>query len=391
MSAPDNPAPQLDSTFPAIAPVPHISSATERPPWTIWDVIALAFVTVFAIIVCVLATSVLVHLCFLATRPWTDSIKRPEVIVLGQLLAYIFIVFLMYRLLRFHSDAPPLVSIRWNWPVNAMPYLLGGIALAILLVPLGNLLPMPKNVPLDEFFRTARDAYILSIFGILFAPIFEELFFRGFLFPVVESWAHDVFHSPRRIRAGRNLLLLLVVWGYCVQRIPGRWQPYVAYGLAAIAFLLLVVRVLELLLLPNFAFLNRLVLPLTCFAAWTLVGYFVHGRELLEATLIPLILIAALTVVLWQRPTPESLSLLTLGSAIAITALAFASIHASQLKYSWGPVLIIFLVGIALTTVRALKQSVAATILMHMAYNATIFAVTYIATDRFRHMEKFNR
>jgi len=38
-----------------------------------------------------------------------------------------------------------------------------------------------------------------------------------------------------------------------------------------------------------------------------------------------------------------------------------------------------------------LKKSVAATVLMHMAYNATIFVVTYIATDRFQHMEKFNQ
>jgi membrane protease YdiL (CAAX protease family) len=293
----------------------------------------------------------------------------------------------MYKLLRFHSDAHPLISIRWNWPQNVTTYLLAGVGLAILLVPLGNLLPMPKNVPIDEFFRTARDAYILSFFGILFAPIFEELFFRGFLYPVVESWTHAVFHAPRRIRLGRNLLLLLALWGYCVQRIPARWQPYVTYGLAAVAFLLLVLRVL----LQDFELLNRLILPVICFAAWTFVGYFLHGRALLEATVVPLLMAAALTVVLWQRPTPNALSLLALGSAIAITALAFASIHASQLRYSWGPVLIIFLVGIALTTVRALQKSVAATVLMHMAYNATIFVVTYIATDRFRHMEKFNQ
>jgi membrane protease YdiL (CAAX protease family) len=389
VSGPNNFVPPLESTppFPSISPVPQTSSSADSPVWTIWDVIALAFVTVVAIIVCALGTSVLVHLRFLSAQPWTESIKRPEVIVLGQLLAYILIVVLMYKLLRFHSDAHPLISIRWNWPQNVTTYLLAGVGLAILLVPLGNLLPMPKNVPIDEFFRTARDAYILSFFGILFAPIFEELFFRGFLYPVVESWTHAVFHAPRRIRMGRNLLLLLALWGYCVQRIPARWQPYVTYGLAAVAFLLLVLRVL----LQDFELLNRLILPVICFAAWTFVGYFLHGRALLEATVVPLLMAAALTGVLWQRPTPNALSLLALGSAIAITALAFASIHASQLRYSWGPVLIIFLVGIALTTVRALQKSVAATVLMHMAYNATIFVVTYIATDRFRHMEKFNQ
>jgi membrane protease YdiL (CAAX protease family) len=51
----------------------------------------------------------------------------------------------------------------------------------------------------------------------------------------------------------------------------------------------------------------------------------------------------------------------------------------------------IFIVGLTLTTVRALKKSVAATILMHMAYNGTIFVAAFIATDGFRHMEKFNQ
>jgi len=41
--------------------------------------------------------------------------------------------------------------------------------------------------------------------------------------------------------------------------------------------------------------------------------------------------------------------------------------------------------------VRALRKSVAATVLMHMAYNCTIFIAEYIATDGFRHMEKLNQ
>ena len=175
----------------------------------------------------------------------------------------------MYRMVSNQSNGEVLESIRWNWPHHPKAYLLAGSALEFCLLPLAYLLPMPKNVPIDEFFRTARDAYILSLFGILFAPLFEEILFRGFFYPVL----------ARRFRA----------------------------------------------------------------------------------------------------------------PSVFFTSLAFASIHASQLKYSWGPVLVIFMVGVALTTVRALKKSVAATVLMHMAYNATIFLVTYIATDRFQHMERFTQ
>jgi len=350
-------------------------------------VVALVVITGLSVIASISLTAYFAHTRFSPENPWIDSLNRPEVIVVGQLLAYVLILMLMYMLARNYSDDRVFESIRWNWPPNWTLYLIGGVGLAIVLVPLGNVLPMPKNVPIDEFFRTARDAYVLSLFGILFAPIFEELFFRGFLYPVVESWLHKIFHSPGRIAWGRNFLLFLAAWGYAVQRIPARLQLYVVRGLAVAILILLLVGVID----QEIRLLNRVIVPATCFVFWGFVGHILRGHALFEATLVPLLLASALTIVLWRRPSPRELSAFTLGTAIAITALAFASIHATQLKYSWGPVLIIFLVGIALTTVRALKKSLSATILMHMAYNGTIFISTYIATDGFRHMEKFNQ
>jgi len=240
VSVPENPIPQpspvtgpeLYPASPSAAPVPPI----EDPPWSGWDVVALAFISFFGVIACIFLTAYVAHLRFSPRSPWMDSLKSPEVIVAGQLLAYLLILMLMYKLVRNHNHGRVLEALRWNWPANWNVYLISGIGLAIVLIPLGNLLPMPKNVPIDEFFRTARDAYILSLFGVLFAPVFEEVFFRGFLYPVV----------ARRF------------------------------------------------------------------------GFY---------------------------------------PAIVITAILFALIHASQLKYSWGPVLIIFLVGIVLTTVRAVKKS----------------------------------
>jgi len=66
-------------------------------------------------------------------------------------------------------------------------------------------------------------------------------------------------------------------------------------------------------------------------------------------------------------------------------------LHGPQLLNSWGPVLVIFLVGIVLTMVRAHKNSVAASLLVHVAYNGTISALMFIGTDGFRHLEKLNQ
>src|SRR5437879_9704329 len=56
---------------------------------------------------------------------------------------------------------------------------------------------------------------------------------------------------------------------------------------------------------------------------------------------------------------------LGVGSGIFLTSAAFAVLHGAQLKYSWA-VLIIFLVGLALTIVRAVTKSVAACFLLHV-------------------------
>jgi hypothetical protein len=52
---------------------------------------------------------------------------------------------------------------------------------------------------------------------------------------------------------------------------------------------------------------------------------------------------------------------------------------------------VIFLVGLILTVVRAKTNSVAASVLIHMAYNGTITVAMFAATDGFRHLEKLNQ
>ena len=75
--------------------------------------------------------------------------------------------------------------------------------------------------------------------------------------------------------------------------------------------------------------------------------------------------------------------------AIFLTGAAFGLLHGDQLNFSWA-VLIIFLVGVALTAVRAVTKSVAASFLVHVGYNGTLSTLLVVATDGFRHLEKLN-
>jgi hypothetical protein len=64
------------------------------------------------------------------------------------------------------------------------------------------LLPGPPNAPIDEIFRSPGAAWLMFGFGVTLAPLFEEIFFRGFLLPGLATacdWAGERFthQSPR--------------------------------------------------------------------------------------------------------------------------------------------------------------------------------------------------
>jgi hypothetical protein len=241
------------------------------PAWSGLDVLRLVFIAVIALFIGIFTV-------LFAARTWLRphaslvSLARvPLIVVAGQAVAYVLVLAYMYVLVTRERGRPDfLAAIHWNWPQNIAPYLVGGVVLSLALQLLAHLLPMPKNLPIDMFFRTPAEAWALTIFGITLAPLMEELFFRGFLYPVL------------------------------------------ARG----------------------------------------IGF---------------------------------------TAAIFTTGFAFALLHGSQLMFSWGPVLVIFLVGTVLTMVRAYKNSVAAGLLVHVAYNGTLSVLMFMGTDGFRHLEKLNQ
>lgn len=74
--------------------------------------------------------------------------------------------------------------------------------------------------------------------------------------------------------------------------------------------------------------------------------------------------------------------------AAVFSSLAFTALHSFQLHGSKGPLLVLFAVSLAFCAVRIHFRSVAASTLVHMAYDALIFAEMVIATGGFRHLDK---
>ncbi len=282
MSSPDNP--QLDLPLvnhepqtpvplpahsfppPALTPQAPTQKAGENPVWSGWDVLLIAALTL-GMIFLVQLILILVGVRFIYRHEnWIDVAQKPVLALLSELLAYGIVAIFMVLLVegKYHTRFWP--ALRWNWPGPGGVSLVGVGVLMLGFDFLGRFLPMPKTTPFDQFFDRPLDAYLTVAFAVTLGPLMEELFFRGFLYPVV----------ARRLGA---------FWG------------------------------------------------------------------------------------------------------IVLTALPFGLMHYVQYR-SWSAVLIIVLVGVVLTTVRAVTKSVASSFLAHVGYNGTLMIIAAVATDGFRHMEK---
>jgi membrane protease YdiL (CAAX protease family) len=260
--------PSVETTFPPAVSPPQLEPKPEDPPWTGWDLLIIIAVTIGASFIIGIAVLGLASLVVYKSTPFLELARVPELAILAELLTYFVVFIVMYRVVEARTGEfwRP---IRWKWPPSWAGFLLAGAVLYFVLAGLGQLLPIPKHLPIDRFFQNARQATIMSIFAVTVAPMMEELFFRGFLYPVL----------------ARRLGVM---------------------------------------------------------------------------------------------------------SGVVLTSAAFAILHGAQLKYSWA-VLIIFLVGVALTVVRAMTKSVAASFLLHVGYNGMLSLLMFIATGGFRHLERLNQ
>lgn len=244
------------------------------PVWTGWDVVAIFAFSVAAVFV----VTLLVFLAVLAL-PGKGDMNPQElagdarVIFTSQTIAYAVIGAFMYLLLRKRYDCSPLEAVSWNWPraqMRASALLLAGIVLATAVMLVSPYLPIPKSLPMQRLFRDPTSAWLLATFGVLIAPVMEELFYRGFLYPVVK----------RRL------------------------------GIVA---------------------------------------------------------------------------------AVVFTALPFAMMHGPQYDWAWAALLLVFLVGAVFGIVREWSGSVAAAVVVHMAYNATLLFSLFVSTNGFRNLERLQR
>ena len=74
-----------------------------------------------------------------------------------------------------------------------------------------------------------------------------------------------------------------------------------------------------------------------------------------------------------------------------LTSLFFALLHFQQVAHLWAAMLVLFTISLVLTFVRVKTGSVAASVLVHGAYNGFVFLVVIIQTGGYRHLERMTK
>jgi uncharacterized protein len=71
-----------------------------------------------------------------------------------------------------------------------------------------------------------------------------------------------------------------------------------------------------------------------------------------------------------------------------ITSVPFALMHGDQTSYAVGPFLLLICVSLVLCWVRLATRSLAASVMVHSSYNLLLFALMFLGTGGFRHLDR---
>ena len=383
--------PQVEPAPPAAAVA--INPGAENPPWNGLDLLIVALVLVAALFLFSSIFFVIILHSPLSRGVSAATLGKnpgPLVIVPSMTLAYVAMLVAMYRVVTRHGQRLFWQTVGWRWPRNLgwLSYMMGGALLAVGLGELSRLLPIPKSLPMDQFFQNRQGAYLMMIFGVAIAPLAEEMLFRGFLYPVLDRWLQTLFITPRHVRRGCIWMLIMAGWGYVEHRLPLAWSIPLAVVVFLVVGALVVTRSLKSGEKPS----GLVLLPASTTVAWGLASGAISDHAFGIATMVLLVL-AGLLGVFSIAPSLDVSAAGRWGRILAVTAtsVAFAMVHSEQLGQAWGPLLVLFVVGLVLTITRVVTRSVTPGLLIHVGYNLMLFSVLYIGTDHFRHLERMTQ
>jgi uncharacterized protein len=183
---------------PVLEPEPYARS--HRIPNFGHTVLFFMVAIIVLLLTSVAAFALVMGLHLLGAESPDQLLREPRLLIPSMAAGYLIAGAILWAIFTHLWQEPFPQALHWNFSVvrrRWVPLLTGGVVLSLGVQFLSNFLPIPKTLPIDDFFRTPADVWMVALFGTVLAPVCEELAFRGFLLPSLAS-AWDWIGSFRR-------------------------------------------------------------------------------------------------------------------------------------------------------------------------------------------------
>lgn len=208
----------LPATFPVIAQEPP----AREPFWGYTDLAMMVGLLVASIVILLIFAGLVI-----SARP---DLKTDPIFLLSiQLGLYGFVYLCFWVTFKTRYRRPVLSSLGWQRSAfNPLWAVVCGAVLAFLLSVASALIHTPKvKSPLDDLTATPALLALFGLMAITIAPLFEEMFFRGFLQPLL----------ARTLGTVAGIGVTATIFGAMhAPEYAMAWQYVLAVGLAGAAF-----------------------------------------------------------------------------------------------------------------------------------------------------------
>jgi membrane protease YdiL (CAAX protease family) len=211
-------------SVPLWEPLPSFTKPPEErdPFWGYADLLLLIGLLFMSVMVVGVAASAWVHF-HPSLRNDLTALALPM-----QFVVYALVYVCFFLLFKYRYDRPVFQSLHWcKTGTNLLMAGLGGVLLAFGIGIVASSLNTPKvDTPFDQLVKTPWSFALLAITAVVFAPLFEEMVFRGFLQPL--------FSRTFGVAAGIGLTALLF-GGLHAPEYQFAWQYVAAITVVGIA------------------------------------------------------------------------------------------------------------------------------------------------------------
>ncbi len=148
--------------------------------------------------------------------------------IAAQAGTYCIVLLYVHRILRQRSGKSSPEAVEWRPNVLSIATgAMGGITVAVAIMVLSRFVALPEQLPIEDVFKVVLQSTwstcLFAGFSILLAPLFEEVYFRGLLFPLLQrslgtlaailvtAVSFASIHAMQLAFSGRALLLISFV------------------------------------------------------------------------------------------------------------------------------------------------------------------------------------